>query len=158
MNVPTEAEVGSQLPKVGAVEVIQELQEAVQAVRRRLARPRIGDRLTATQLDTLKALLRKGPLTQGDLGTALFRTGGNVTMVVGNLEKRGLVVRRRLKTDKRVVIVRLTEKGRCLIEAVLPMHHKAMVAEADRLSPSEQAALVEICRKLRLADEHLPQA
>ena len=74
-------------------------------------------------------------------------------MVVGNLDKRGLVVRQRLKTDKRVVTVELTEEGRRLIEAVLPIHVQAMVAEAGRLSPSEQDVLVKICRKLRLTDK-----
>ena len=140
------------------MELIQELHQAVQAVRSRLARARIGDRLTVTQFDTLAALLRQGPLSQRDLGTELSRTGGNVTMVVGNLEKRGLVTRRRLMTDKRVVTVQLTDQGRRLIETVLPTHVQAMVAEADRLSPSEQAVLVTICRKLRLADKHAPEA
>jgi MarR family 2-MHQ and catechol resistance regulon transcriptional repressor len=73
-------------------------------------------------------------------------------MVVGNLGKRGLVSRQRLVSDKRVVTVHLTDAGRQLIEAVLPIHFKATTAEADRLSPEEQAELVKICRKLRLAD------
>ena len=154
MNRPAESEDEPASPRVSAAEVILELHQAAQAVGRRLARRRIGDRLTATQLDTLMALLREGPLSQRALGTELSRTGGNVTMVVGNLEKRGLVVRQRLTTDKRVVTVQLTDEGRRLIEAVLPTHLQAMVAEADRLSPSEQAVLVTICRKLRSADTY----
>lgn len=139
--------------EIPAAEVIRELNRAVHAVRRRLAHLWIGDRLTTTQLDTLTALLRQGPLSQRDLCFELSRTGGNVTMVVGNLEKRGLVARQRLASDKRFVTVQLTDAGRQLIEAVLPIHVQAMVAEMDRLSPSEQAVLVTICRKLRLADK-----
>ncbi len=153
MNETSDPEFAPGSQRVRAVELIQELHQAVQAVRSRLARARIGDRLTVTQFDTLAALLRQGPLSQRDLGTELSRTGGNVTMVVGNLDKRGLVVRQRLKTDKRVVTVELTEEGRRLIEAVLPIHVQAMVAEAGRLSPSEQDVLVKICRKLRLTDK-----
>src|SRR5690242_21642582 len=51
--------------------------------------------LTVGQFGTLEALLHLGPLCQRDLGRKLLRSGGNITVVVGNLARRGLVRRAR---------------------------------------------------------------
>ena len=83
MDSPAESEADPALPRVSAAEVILELHLAAQAVRGRVARSGMADRLTATQLETLTALLRNGPLSQRDLGAQLSRTGGNVTIGSG---------------------------------------------------------------------------
>ena len=49
--------------------------------------------LTVGQFGTLEALLHLGPLCRRDLGRKLLRSGGNITVVVGNLARRGLVRR-----------------------------------------------------------------
>src|SRR5579872_514812 len=64
--------------------------------------------LTHGQFAVLEALFHLGPLNQCDLARKLLRSGGNVTVVVDNLEKRGLVRRERQKDDRRMVVVSLT--------------------------------------------------
>ena len=44
--------------------------------------------LTVGQFGALEALLHRGPLCQRDLGRKLLRSGGNITVVVGNLARR----------------------------------------------------------------------
>lgn len=104
--------------------------------------------LTHGQFAVLEALLHRGPLNQCDLAHKLLRSGGNVTVVIDNLEKRGWVRRERQKNDRRMVVVRLTPKGRNLIARVFPHHAKAVAAEMSRLSPEEQQSLRALCRKL----------
>ncbi len=106
--------------------------------------------LTHGQFAVLEALLHLGPLNQCDLALKLLRSGGNLTVVIDNLEKRGWVRRERQRHDRRMVIVRLTPAGRRLIEGIFPSHARAITAEMSRLSPAEQGALRTLCRKLGL--------
>ncbi len=69
-------------------------------------------------------------------------------MVVDNLEKRGLVMRRRGGGDRRFVTVHLTEKGRRLISEMLPGHVAAIVEDMSTLTEREQEELDRLCRKL----------
>ncbi len=60
----------------------------------------------------LESLYHRGPLRPREISARLLKSGGNITLVVDNLEKRGLVRRQRDSVDRRVVVVSLTEKGR----------------------------------------------
>ena len=104
--------------------------------------------LTNGQFAVLEALFHLGPLNQCDLARKLLRSGGNLTIVIDNLEKRRLVRRERQKEDRRMVIVGLTSSGRRLIARIFPQHAAAITAEMDQLSPDEQEMLRVLCRKL----------
>jgi len=104
--------------------------------------------LTMGQFAVLEALLHLGPLSQRLLGRKLLRSGGDVTIVVGNLRKRGFVRRERLREDRRSIVVHLTASGRRLIERVFPEHARAIAGELARLTPAEQETLRVLCRKL----------
>jgi MarR family 2-MHQ and catechol resistance regulon transcriptional repressor len=69
-------------------------------------------------------------------------------MVVDNLEKRGLVERKREIEDRRFITVNLTEKGRRLINEIFPSHVSAIVKEMSILTDVEQEELRRLCRKL----------
>ena len=51
------------------------------------------------------------PLSQKELGYKLLKSGGNITMVIDNLEKDAYVERRRGTEDRRIFFVHLTKKG-----------------------------------------------
>jgi MarR family transcriptional regulator, 2-MHQ and catechol-resistance regulon repressor len=104
--------------------------------------------LTNGQFGVLEALLHLGPLCQRELGEKLLRTGGNITLVVDNLEREGLVRRERSRRDRRLVNVQLTPKGEKLIRAVFPGHAKAIAGEMRYLTSAEQKQLRRLCRKL----------
>jgi MarR family 2-MHQ and catechol resistance regulon transcriptional repressor len=104
--------------------------------------------ITTSQLGILEALFHLGPMCQRALGDKLLRSGGNITMVIDNLEKHGLVQRVRQKDDRRMIAIHLTLAGRTLISRVLPQHAKEVVKEMSRLTASEQEELRRLCRKL----------
>jgi MarR family 2-MHQ and catechol resistance regulon transcriptional repressor len=104
--------------------------------------------VTVSQFGVLEALHHLGPLRQGEISTKLLRSGGNITLVVDNLETRGLVQRTREATDRRVVSVSLTEAGEALIAELFPQHVCAIVEEMSVLTADEQETLGRLCRKL----------
>jgi MarR family 2-MHQ and catechol resistance regulon transcriptional repressor len=107
----------------------------------------VGD-LTWSQFAVLEALYHLGPLTQGEISAKVLKSGSNMTTVIDNLERDGLVRRERDTKDRRVIHVHLTEAGTGKIEAVLPGHVAALVEEFNILSPKEQETLGELCKKL----------
>jgi MarR family 2-MHQ and catechol resistance regulon transcriptional repressor len=107
----------------------------------------IGD-LTYSQFAVLEALYHLGSLTPGDISTKVLKSGSNMTTVIDNLERDGLVRRERAVNDRRVIHVHLTEAGSKKIEAVLPGHVAALVEEFSVLSAHEQETLGALCKKL----------
>ncbi|MDB4885025.1 MAG: putative MarR family transcriptional protein [Gemmatimonadetes bacterium] len=104
--------------------------------------------LTESQLGVLEALHHLGPLAQGQICQKILKSGSNVTTVVDNLERDGLVRRVRDADDRRVQVVHLTEKGRELIERAFPAHAARVTALMATLSSEEQAELGRLCLKL----------
>jgi DNA-binding MarR family transcriptional regulator len=92
--------------------------------------------ITLPQFDLLAQLLRhereQDEVGEGMTPTALTRrllvTGGNVTVIVAGLTRDGLVERRRGVKDRRTVHLRLTPRGRALVERELPRHRSAVAA------------------------------
>jgi MarR family 2-MHQ and catechol resistance regulon transcriptional repressor len=109
--------------------------------------------VTSGQFAVLEALLHLGPLCQRELGQKLLRAGGNITLVVDNLEKQGWVRRVRGRDDRRFVAVHLTAKGKRLIQRIFPEHAAAVSKEMSCLSADEQKALRQLCRKLGLGNQ-----
>ena len=104
--------------------------------------------LTEGQFGVLEILFHLGPQSAGALSRKSFRSGGHITTVLDNLERRKLVTRERLPEDRRTVIVRLTPAGRRLIAKLFPGHAAAIAAALGVLSPAEQSKLAELLKKL----------
>ncbi|MFI5304809.1 MAG: MarR family winged helix-turn-helix transcriptional regulator [Nitrospiria bacterium] len=104
--------------------------------------------LTISQFGILDALYRCGALCQRELGEKIFKSSGNITLVVDNLEKRSLVRRERKGNDRRYISIHLTDEGRRVISEVLPKVANFIQDELKILSEEEQKSLGSMCRKL----------
>lgn len=108
--------------------------------------------LTTSQFGVLEALYHLGFLSQAELAKKILRSSGNITMVIDNLEKRGLVKRERKQDDRRYYAIQLTPGGKKLIAGIFP-RHAGKIAEAMKvLTKKEQETLGRLCRKLGLQD------
>ena len=104
--------------------------------------------LTNSQFGVLEALLHLGPLCQREIGEKILKSGGNMTLVVDNLVKRGLVERVQDKQDRRYMEIHLTPQGEDLISRVFP-HHAAVTENVFAiLSEDEQKQLGKLLKKL----------
>jgi len=111
--------------------------------------------VTMGQFAVLEALLHLGPMCQHALAEKLLRSGGNMTLVVDNLQKQGWVKRVRQEKDRRMVEIHLTPKGRRLITRIFPVHAKVIAQVMGELTPAEQEDLRRIARKLGRGAEEL---
>ena len=134
--------------EVRALDTYIKLIRASNAVSHRIHAHLREDGLTLSQFGVLEALHHLGPLAQRDLCTKLLQSGGNMTLVVVNLEKRGLVKRERPPENRRLVVVRLTPAGRRLIRRVFPRHARIVADELAVLGASEQRELARLLKKL----------
>jgi MarR family transcriptional regulator, 2-MHQ and catechol-resistance regulon repressor len=137
---------------VRALNAFINLARASDSLMARLSLQLESEGLTTGQFGILEALLHLGPMCQKTLAEKLLRSGGNITLVVDNLEKHGWVRRERQDDDRRKILVHLTPEGRKLIGRIFPRHVEAIVEEMSRLEPAEQEALRNICRKLGRAE------
>ncbi len=107
--------------------------------------------LTESQFGALEALLHLGPLCQRELAAKVLKSAGNMTTVVDNLERRGLVQRRREGDDRRMVTVHLTRDGEKLVRRVFPNVVDALVNTFSVLTAKDQKQLAALCRHLGTA-------
>jgi MarR family 2-MHQ and catechol resistance regulon transcriptional repressor len=105
--------------------------------------------LTMTEFSTLTTLYRNGPTPLGELSERILITGASTTYTVKKLESRGLMSRQPLKEDQRIILGSITDKGRELLEKILPIHQQHLVEVMETLSLAEKQAAVELLRKLQ---------
>jgi MarR family transcriptional regulator, 2-MHQ and catechol-resistance regulon repressor len=129
------------------------LVRATEAVNARTGQNFMAAGLSVSQFGVLEALLHGGPLCQRDLARKILKSTGNITMVIDNLEKRGLVLRERDSGDRRFITIHLSDAGRELIAAIFPKQVAAIVAEMSALTDEEQEELARLCRKLGLKED-----
>lgn len=134
--------------EVLALDTYIKLVRATESVSNRIHRNLADSDLTVSQFGVLEALLHLGALHQRDLAEKLLKSGGNMTLVIDNLEKRQLVKRDREVEDRRCIKVSLTPKGKQLISSFFPSHVAAVVEEMSILTPDEQEELGRLCRRL----------
>ncbi len=106
--------------------------------------------LGTTEFGVLEVLYHKGELPVCDVQRRILVESSSTTYVVDKLVKRGLVRRRRSRTDRRVVRLALTPAGRQLIGHIFPRHAHAMRQALAALPPREQAQAVRLLRALGL--------
>ncbi len=104
--------------------------------------------LTESQFGVLEALLHLGSLNQNQIAKKILKSGGNITLVIDNLTKNGLVAREKRDSDRRCYWVSLTAKGQKLIEEIFPVHVRSITERMSVLNADEQAELGRLCRKL----------
>jgi len=104
--------------------------------------------LTESQFYLLDVLYHCGPMNQKDLGKKIFRSEGNITMVVNNLEKRKLIKKKQSEDDKRVYIIKLKNEGRELYEKVFPKFLKTIMSELDGIKEKEHKEFQKICKRI----------
>lgn len=103
--------------------------------------------LTPSQFGVLEALYHKGDLRIGEIIEKILSTGGNMTVVIDNLEKSGMVKRYQDPNDRRASIISITEKGRRKIEEIFPIHLEELNNALINLS-LEEKILINLHKKL----------
>ncbi|MCA9835753.1 MAG: MarR family transcriptional regulator [Trueperaceae bacterium] len=131
-----------------ALDTYIKLSRAANATELRINRHLSDYGLTLSQFGVLEALYHLGPLHQHQLGEKILKSSGNMTLVIDNLCKQGLVKRERSENDRRYIAIHLTEEGSRLTGELFPKHVEKVVLAFRSLSSSEQEQLAVLCKKL----------
>jgi MarR family transcriptional regulator, 2-MHQ and catechol-resistance regulon repressor len=106
--------------------------------------------LTEPQFAVVECLGHLGPLRLGNLSRKMLVSGGNVTCVIDNLEKSGLIIRSRSLKDKRATYVCLSPEGQKMFDKIFIQHVEFIKRTASVLSQQEQTTLAILLKKLGL--------
>lgn len=104
--------------------------------------------LTVSQFAVLEFLYHKGDHKICDIIDKILATSGNITVVIKNLERDGLVKKINDPEDKRSVFISITEKGKNIIESIFPDHIENINNIFSVLSEEEKNMLIQIGKKL----------
>jgi len=88
-------------------------------------------------------------MTLGDLSRRMMVTNGNVTGLVDRLVETGHLERFALPTDRRVQIVKLTQKGRNNFNRMAKAHEDWIAELLGQLSPKDVLELIKDLGKLK---------
>ncbi|NUN69541.1 MAG: MarR family transcriptional regulator [Bacteroidetes bacterium] len=105
--------------------------------------------VTVSQFGVIESLGHLGPMKIGEMCSKKLMTGGNMTVVVDNLEKLGLIERVKDPEDRRASIIRLTPQGEAKFAEMFPAHAQFVEEQIwGSLSDTEIEQLSELLKKL----------
>jgi len=104
--------------------------------------------LTTMQFSVLEVLYHKGDLKIGEIIKKILATGGNMTVVINNLEKEKLIEKRPDPTDSRASVISITDKGKKIMEEIFPNHLQDLETFFSKISEDEKKNLIQILKKL----------
>lgn len=104
--------------------------------------------LTAPQLATLQAIARLEPIPSGALGKTIHLSQATVTGINDRPETRGLVSRDRGNTDRRTVVLTLTDQGREVLGKALLLLQDRFRQELLKLQEWEQTQMLATLQRI----------
>jgi MarR family 2-MHQ and catechol resistance regulon transcriptional repressor len=118
--------------------------------------------LSPSQFNVLNLLhLNPDGLSQTDLSRQLIMHRSNLTGLVDRLEKRGLVARREVASDRRAYSVVLTAAGTKLLREILPRYYEEATRVWDRLPARRATELIadlqQVTRNVKQIAANLPR-
>jgi DNA-binding MarR family transcriptional regulator len=117
----------------------------------------VAEEVTLTQYRTLVVLASRGTQSLADLAEAVDVTPPTATRMCDRLLKKGLIMRRHDRGDRRLIRLTLAQKGRQLVDAVTE-RRRVEIAHLLEVIPSEQqAALVDSLQRLTAAAGEVPE-
>lgn len=105
--------------------------------------------LTLGQFAVMEALFSKGRLSTGEVMEKILSTSGNIPVIVKNLEKDGFITRKQDESDKRRFILDLTDKGKDLMDEIVPENLKFMDELISLWDDDEKEELIILMNKFR---------
>ena len=105
--------------------------------------------LTLGQFAVMEALYSKGRLSTGEVMEKILSTSGNIPVIVKNLEKDGFITRDQDESDKRRFILDLTDKGKDLMDEIVPENLKFMDELISLWDDEDKKELIILMNKFR---------
>lgn len=129
-------------------ETFRALRAGADAVQRNVRGALAAFELTPSRFGVLEALYHHGSSSQRELAEAIGRTPGDLSMVLANLERDGLVERERSEVDRRVYRSTLTAEGMTIAARSLARLDEVLTEAFEDFDEDELQALAFHCGRL----------
>jgi DNA-binding MarR family transcriptional regulator len=140
-------------PEALAEAVARELRVALRELRCGLTERIIRQGVSMTQIHVLWLLEHHGELPMSRLAELLGVSASNGTGLVERMEERGLVERRRVPDDRRVVVVGIGPEGLRLLRGLQDVHQDRIRQALRRLDQARLEKVLEAFADFRVAVE-----
>ena len=117
----------------------------------------VAEEVTLTQYRTLVVLASRGPQSLAELADAVDVTPPTATRMCDRLIKKGLIVRRHERDDRRLIRLTLAKDGRELVDAVTQRRRSEIAHLMEAIPRDQQAALVDSLQRLTAAAGEVPE-
>lgn len=104
--------------------------------------------LMGPQLELLELLAGKGAMKMSDLALELDISLGAVTSLADRMARAGMLERQRSTTDRRVILLILTEHGRQVLEEISETRSAVMRKYFGKLTETEMSQMENLCKKM----------
>mgnify|MGYP001851740023 FL=1 len=104
--------------------------------------------ITSNDMHVIEAIGTGSPKNMSTIARELSVTVGTLTIAMNGLVKKGYVTRERGRSDRRVVYISLSEKGRKAYAHHARFHQEMIDGIRSALTPEEMDALVKALEKL----------
>lgn len=98
--------------------------------------------LSITEIHTIEAIGINTESTMSEIAQKLKITSGTLTTCVNKLIKKGYVERKRIEEDRRVVLIKLTEKGKTAYNYHKKFHDELVNNTVESLEEDEKEILI----------------
>ncbi|NME81632.1 MarR family transcriptional regulator [Clostridium sp. SM-530-WT-3G] len=105
--------------------------------------------LTITEIHTIEAIGIDKEKTMSEIAQQLNVTLGTLTTGINKLIKKGYVERNRTEEDRRIVLVRLTEKGKVAYKHHEEFHNEMVQNSVNDLTEDEKKVLASSLEKIK---------
>ena len=111
---------------------------------------RVSGNLSATASQILAVIEgAEEPLPPHVIGERLLVTSGTMTSLLDTLERRGLIVRVAHPTDRRKLLIDITDEARRILDVMMPRIHAVSRDVFEPLSEEERANFVEYLARVQ---------
>jgi DNA-binding MarR family transcriptional regulator len=106
--------------------------------------------LSVSAFQTLAILEGAGePLTARTIAERMLVSSASMTSLLDTLERRGLVERRPHPSDRRKVLIHLTEQAQQVVDQVLPVVHAVISEAVGNIAESQREPLIAALTTMR---------
>ena len=128
--------------------ILIELRKISQAIEVQSKRLELQIGITGSQLVILQKVASGEEYSVGEIARDVNLSQGTVTGIIDRMEKRGLVTRTKSESDRRRVMVRITEQGRSMLDRALPLMQGPFNRRFDRLEGWKQSMILSALQQL----------
>jgi len=108
--------------------------------------------ITPPQFEALQHLLKEGDLTIGELSNKMYLACSTVTDLLDRMERNDLVMRVKDEKDRRIVRIKVLDKGHQLIEQVLITRRQYL---SEVLDGCDDESIMQMHKCFKLLNENM---